>query len=67
MRVPGQRIKPRNRLDFVAEELDPDAFFIGGAGINFHDVAPDPEPAACEVHVVALVQHVNQTTEHGFA
>ena len=55
VRVPGQRIKSRDRLDFVAEELDPDAFFVSGSGINFDDVASDAESAACEVNVVALV------------
>src|SRR5581483_10023618 len=34
---------------------------------NFYDIASDAKPAAREVNVVALVQHIDQTTEHGFA
>ena len=67
VRVPGQRIKPRDRFDFVAEEFDPDAFFISGRGIDLDDVTPDAKSAACEVNVVALVQHIDQASEHRFA
>ena len=39
MRVARQRIEARDCVDFIAEELEPDRFFIGGGGINFHHVA----------------------------
>jgi len=32
VRVPGKRIKARDRFDFVAEEFDTDAFFVSGTG-----------------------------------
>ena len=67
MRVTGQRIKSSDRINLVTEKLEADSFFIGGRRINLNHVAAHTEPAAREIHVVALVQHVDETTEHRFA
>ena len=63
----GQRIKLRDRLNFIAEELDSDAFFVCGTGIHFDDVAAHAKSAARKIHIVALVQHFDQTAQHRFA
>ena len=63
----GERIETRDRIDFVAEEFDADRFFIGRRRINLDHVAAHTESAAREIHVVALVEHVDQPAEHGFA
>ena len=55
------------RIDLVAEKLDADRFFIGCRRINFDHVAAHAESSAREIHVVALVEHVDQPAEHGFA
>src|SRR2546430_3064295 len=59
--MPGQRIKLRDRLNFIAEELDSDAFFVCGTGIHFDDVAAHSKSAARKIHIVAFVQHFDQT------
>ena len=67
MRVTGERLKTRDCFDLIAEELDPHRFFVGRGRINFNYVAADAEFAAGEVHVVTLVEHVDQTAEDRFA
>ncbi len=60
----------RHRVDgddpfhLVAEELDPDGPLLVG-GEQLDGVAPDPELVADEVHVVALVGHVDELGEDG--
>src|SRR4029077_10696975 len=63
----SQRIEPRDRIELVPEELETDCFFVGRGRINFDHVAADAEFSAREIHIVALIQHVDQTTEDGFA
>ena len=67
VRVTGQRIESRDRIDFVTEKFESDSFFIGASRINLDHVASHTKSAAREIHVVALIQHVDQTTEHRFA
>ena len=67
MRVTGQGIESRDRINFVAEEFEPDSFFIGAARINLHHVASHTKSPAGEIHIVALIEHVDQTTKHGLA
>ena len=55
------------RVDFVAEKFQADRFFVGGRGIDLDDVAAHAEFAPHEVHVVALVEHVDEPAEDGFA
>jgi hypothetical protein len=57
--VTGERIKPPNCINLVTEKLEPDSFFIRGCGINLNHVAAHTKPAAREIHVVALVKHVD--------
>ena len=63
----GQRIESRDRIDFVAEKFKPNRFFIGAGRINFDHIAAHAKLAAREIDVIAFVQHVDQTTENGFA
>ena len=67
MRLTRQGIKPPDRINFVVKKLKPNAFLIGASWIDFHDVASNAEPAACETDVVAFVQHIDQTTQHRLA
>ena len=46
MRVAGQRIEARDRVDLVAEKFQPDRFFIRGRRIDLDHVAADAEFAA---------------------
>ena len=57
--VTGQRIKSPDRINLVTEKLEADSFFIRGRRINLNHVAAHTEPAAREIHVVALVKHVD--------
>ena len=67
MGVTGEGIEARDRLDFVAEKFNPHCFFIGAGRINFDNIAADTEPAAREIHVIAFIEHVDQTAEHRFS
>jgi hypothetical protein len=53
--VTGERVKPPDRINIITEKLEADSFFIRGRGINLNHVPAHTEPAAREVHVVALV------------
>ena len=58
----GQRVEVLDPLDLVAEEGDP----VGGLGVGGHDLqhlAADPEGAAPQHLVVALVLHLHQLAE----
>ena len=63
----GQRIEPRDRVDLVAEKLQPDRFLVGGRRIHLDHVAAHPEFSAGKIHVVALVEHVDEPAQHRFA
>jgi hypothetical protein len=60
VRVAGEGIEARDRIDLIAEELEPDCLFVSRCGIDFDDIAAHAEFAAAEVHVVAAVEHVDQ-------
>ena len=66
-RVAGHRIETRDGVDLVAEKFEPDRFFIGGGGIDFHHVAADAEFAAPEFDIVSAVKHIDEPAEHRFA
>ena len=57
--VPGQRVQVVQRLDLIAEVLDPDREFLVGRD-DLHGVPAHPERAAGERHVVAGVLHVDE-------
>ena len=67
VRVTGQRVKTRDRFDFVAEELKPNAFFISASWVNLDHIAPHAKPSAGEGYVIAFIKHVDQPTENGLA
>ena len=52
----------RDRLDLVAEQLDADRRLLV-RGVHLDDVAADPELAAHQVHVVALVLQIDQAAQ----
>ncbi len=54
-----ERIDDADGLDLVAEQLDADRRLVVG-GMDLDGVAPDPELAPHQVHVVSLVTHVDQ-------
>ena len=59
----GQRVEVLDPLYLVAEELDP----VGRLGVCGHDLqhlATDPEAAAGDGGVVALVLHLHQLAQH---
>src|SRR5258708_19574127 len=39
----GQRIENGDLIDFIAEEFDPNSFFISGGGMNFHYIPANAE------------------------
>ena len=55
----GERIDHLDALDLVAEQLDAHRGLVVG-GVDLDGVAPHPELAPHEVHVVALVLHVDE-------
>src|SRR2546423_9274080 len=65
--MPSQGIEPRDRVYFVTEEFEPNCFFIRGGRINFDNIAADPEFSTREIHVIAFVEHIDETTERCFA
>ncbi len=65
--MPGERIEARDRIQFVAEKLEAHRFLIRGRGINLNHVAAHPKFSPDEIHIVALIEHVDQPAEHGFA
>src|SRR6184192_2633730 len=56
----GQRIESSDGVDLIPEKFDSDRFFVGRSRINLDYVAADAETTTREVHVVALVKHVDQ-------
>ena len=63
----GQRIESRDGINFVTKKFDPDRFFVSRCRINLDHVAADAEAAAREIHVVALIKHVDQAPKDRFA
>ena len=59
----GERVDHLDALDLVAEELDAHGGLLVGR-VHLDGVASHPELAAHEVHVVALVAHVDELPEH---
>src|SRR5205085_7977745 len=60
----GEGVDAADALDLVAEQLDADARLLVGRE-HLDGVAPNAELAPDEVHVVALVLHVDQLAEDG--
>ena len=56
----GQRVKQLQALDFVIKQLHADGHFAVLSRENVDGVAPHPESAAAEIHVIALVLHAHQ-------
>ncbi len=61
-----ERIDLRERVDFVAEELDAVGVLVVG-GIDLDDVAANAEGAAAEVGIVALVEDFDEAAGDVFA
>jgi hypothetical protein len=59
----AQRVDLGQALDLVAEELDPQRAIGLVLREHLHDVAAHAEGAAVEVHVVALVEHVDEVAQ----
>ena len=55
-------VHPADSLDLVAPVLDPNDGFVVGRE-HLQGVAPHPEGAACEVHLVALVLDVHEARD----
>ena len=62
-----QWVEACDRIEFVAEKLKSDRFFVRRRRINFDHVATNAELPAGKVHVVTLIEHVDQTTKDGLA
>ncbi len=67
MGVAGEGVEARDRVDLIAEKFQAHRLLVRGRGINLDHVAPHPESSPDEIHVVALVEHVDQPPEDGFA
>ena len=63
-RLAGERVDHREPLDLVAEQLDAHRRLLVGR-VDLDGVAAHPELAAHEVHVVALVLHVDEPAQDG--
>src|SRR5215467_14544495 len=64
--MPSERIEARDGIDFISEKFNPHRFFIGRCRINLDHVAANTETPAREIHVVALIEHIDQPSEHSF-
>ena len=53
--MPCERIEACDTVNFISEELDPNRLVICGTRLNLYGVATDPELAATELVVIALV------------
>src|SRR5205823_14835304 len=62
----GQRIESSDGVDLVPEKFDSDRFFVGRSRINLDYVAADAETTTREIHVVALVKHLDQPPKDCF-
>ena len=58
----GERVEHGDAFNLVAEELDPHRSLVIG-GMDLDGVAPHPELAPRQVHVVALVLQVDQAAK----
>ena len=58
--MPGERVKTRDAVHFVAEELDPNRDIVLGARLDFDRVSAHAEFSSSEINVVALVKHVHE-------
>ena len=58
----GERVDHLDALDLVAEQLDAHGVLVVGR-VDLDGVAPHPELAPHEVHVVALVLHVDELAQ----
>ena len=56
----AQRVDLRDRVDLVAEELDPDRALVFVGREHLDHVAAHAEGAAVEVEVVAVVEHLDE-------
>ena len=59
----GQRVDLGDAVDLVAEELDA-VGQVGVGRLHFQCVAAHAEPAAPQLHIVALVKDVDQLAQH---
>ncbi len=62
----SQWIKAGDSINLITKKFDSHRLFIGRRRINFDHVAADTETSAREIHVVALVEHVDEPSEHSF-
>ncbi len=60
----GHDVEGHDAVDGVAEHLDAERLLLVGR-VDLHRVAPRPEGAAHEVHVVAGVLQVDESAQHG--
>src|SRR5262249_9806649 len=65
VRMTCQWVEPPDCINFVTEKFESDSFLICTRRINLDHVAAYTESAPPEIDVVALVKHVDQTSEHG--
>src|SRR5215471_3502589 len=65
--MPGEGIESRDRIDFVTEKFNAHAFFVRRRRINLDHIAANTETSAREIHIVALIKHVDQAPEDSFA
>ncbi len=61
--LPGQWIEQRNTLDLVIKQLDPHRLIIRFGGIDIDQLAANPVGAALQLHVIALVLKLCQSTQ----
>ncbi|MNQ43274.1 hypothetical protein D3C85_569970 [compost metagenome] len=59
----GQRIERRQAFHLVIEQLDANGLQVGFRREDIDDIAANPEGGAGEVHVVAGVLQLRQTTQ----
>ena len=62
-RVPGHDLELADGLDFVAEELNPQAVLLAARGDDFQHVAAHAERPALKLHVVAVILDGNQLAD----
>ena len=60
----GERIKSRDAIHFIAEELDAQRLLIRTGRVHLDDIAAHAKTTAIKRDVVSLVEHIHELRQH---
>ena len=64
MYLTRQRIRLRDPVYLIPEELNADQMITALCRIDFHHITAHPEAAPVQIHVIAVVLHLDQSPDH---